>query len=85
MADLVTRCKQPVEVQSGPDAPQCALMEHRVLVPWPCTVLGSLASPSFTIALTKTIMPASCIVYLSKQEGDSKVDLLVKQDFKHFI
>lgn len=37
--------------------------------------LRVISLPSFTIAFTKTIMPVSCIVYLSKQEGDRKVPL----------
>ena len=34
--------------------------------------LRALVLPSFTIAFTKTIMPVSYVVYLSKQEGDRK-------------
>ena len=43
-----------------------------VLILWSCAISGSLVLPSFTTAFTKTIMPVSYVVYLSKQEGDRK-------------
>lgn len=47
--------------------------------------LRVISLPSFTIAFTKTIMPVSCIVYLSKISRRRQKGTLVKQDFKIFI